>query len=298
MSPTPPPTDCLVIGGGPAGLTAAIYLRRFHREVQLCDAGDGRALRIPLTKNFPGFPDGISGAHLLDRLRLQLSQVGGAVQQGTVEQLQRLDDGLFVAHVDGRKVRARTVILATGIVDVIPALPGAAELLQAGRLRFCPICDGFEFTGRHIGIIGSGAHGVREALFIRRFSHRVSYVCHGAKDASLLHPLDAAGVAVMDGAAGSLHAQTDETVSLVTREGVEHRFDVLYAALGSHTRSRLALAVGAQADPAGGLHVDAHARTSVQGLYAAGDVVCALDQLVVGMAHAATAATHIHNTLG
>lgn len=297
MSPTPSPVDCLVIGGGPAGLTAAIYLRRFHREVLLCDAGDGRATRIPSTKNFPGFPRGISGAHLLDRLRLQLRQVAGSVHPGTVEQLQRLDDGQFVAHVGGRAVRARTVTLATGTVDVMPALPGAAELLEAGRLRFCPICDGFEFTGRRIGIIGSGAHGVREALFIRRYSHRVSYVCQGANDTSL-HALGAAGVAVMDGAAGSLHAQADETVSLVTREGVEHRFDVLYAALGSHTRSQLAVAIGAQADAAGGLLVDPHARTSVDGLYAAGDVVCGLDQLVVGMAHAATAATHIHNTLG
>src|SRR5436190_3844127 len=114
--------DCLIIGGGPAGLTAANYLARFRRNALLVDDGKSRALLIPETHNYPGFL-GISGKDLLASLREQATHNGAQLQKGRVEALQR-DGDAFVARVAGATIRAQRVLLATGIVDESPDLPG------------------------------------------------------------------------------------------------------------------------------------------------------------------------------
>src|SRR5690606_28176074 len=120
--------DCLVIGGGPAGLTAAIYLRRFHRDICLVDSGDSRARKIPLSHNFPGFPDGVSGEDLLALMTQQLRNFGGELVPGTVEKLRRRAEGCFEAECAGQTLVARTVLLATGVVDIEPDMAGYASV--------------------------------------------------------------------------------------------------------------------------------------------------------------------------
>ena len=290
--------DCLVVGGGPAGLTTALYLRRFHRDVLLCDAGRSRASHIPLSRNDPGFPEGISGPQLLERLRTQLRQCGGERLPVRVERLERAPAGHWTAHGAGHTLHARTVVLATGVVDTMPSLPGAQRLLEARRLRFCPICDGFEFTGRRIGVIGAGEHGMRESQFIRRFSEHVVHVDWDEPSAQRQDQLARTGIACIDGRGCRLDELAGGELAVTTATGAQHRFDVIYIALGVAVQSGLAAEAGARTDAQGCLCIDAHAQTSLDGVYAAGDVVCGLDQLVVGMGHAALAATHIHNRLG
>ena len=293
-----PLLDCLVVGGGPAGLTAALYLRRFHRRIALVDGGDARALRIPRSHNVPGFPAGIPGSELLDRQREQLLQVGAEAITGRVAQLQPQAGGGFVATLDDGSVHARTVLLATGAIDHDPELPGTAELQRDGLLRHCPICDGFEFTGRCIGVIGRGAHGMRECLFIRRFSDRVSYIALGGVEPAHCQRLDRGGVHCIASAPQACGTTPDRRVWLRMDDGSEHRFDVLYAALGCHPRAELGRQLDAACDSGGNLVIDRHCRTTVPGLYAAGDVTGGLDQIVVATGQAAIAATAIHNDLG
>ena len=291
--------DCLVVGGGPAGLTTALYLRRFHREVLLCDAGHSRASHIPLSHNYPGFPEGISGPQLLERLRTQLRQCGCEILNARVERLERAPtDDRWTVHGVDQTLHARTIVLATGVVDTMPSLPGALRLLEARRLRFCPICDGFEFTGSRIGVIGAGEHGLRESQFIRRFSEHVVHVDWDEPSAHRRDELARSGIECIDGRGCRLDELAGGELAVMTATGAQHRFDVIYIALGVAVQSRLGAEAGARTDAQGGLCIDAHAQTSVDGLYAAGDVVCGLDQLVVGMGHAALAATHIHNRLG
>ena len=213
-----PLLDCLVVGGGPAGLTAALYLHRFHRRITLVDGGDARALRIPRSHNVPGFPAGIPGPELLERQREQLLQVGAAALTGRVTQLQPQAGGGFVAMLDDAAVHARTVLLATGAVDHDPELPGTAELQHHGLLRHCPICDGFEFTGRCIGVIGRGAHGMRECLFIRRFSERVSYIALGGVETAHCERLDRGGVHCIARAPVACGATPDHRVWIRSEE--------------------------------------------------------------------------------
>lgn len=293
--------DCLIVGAGPAGLTAAMYLARFRRRIAVVDAGESRARSIPRSHNFPGFPDGIPGPELLERLRAQARAHGAEIILDRVSQLEGDIDSGFTAQLGLQQLHARTVLLATGVRDLEPALEGFEAARQQGLIRYCPICDGYEYRDRRIGVIGEGEHGIREIEFIRTFSERLTYI-----------PVDGAGslppewrdrLAAQQ--ATVLHrptriltdAASNAPLSIETAAGDAQPFDVLYCALGCVVRSELALQLGAGCDGQRCLVVDAHLCTSVPGLYAAGDVVSSLDQLAVAMGQAAIAATAIHNQL-
>src|SRR5215210_4405147 len=127
--------DCLVVGGGPAGLVAAVYLARFRRDVRIVDAGFSRAALIPISHNCPGFPDGISGRDLLTRLREQAKRYGAVLTAGCVDSIQRRDDGLFEAVAGSERIEARSVVIATGVLDLEPTLPKTSDAVRRGLIR-------------------------------------------------------------------------------------------------------------------------------------------------------------------
>lgn len=267
--------DCLIVGAGPAGLTAALYLQRYHRRIRVADGGRSRARWIDRSHNVPGFPGGIAGEALLARLGEQLADAGGRVDAQEVRTLAR-DGNAFAATLGDERVRARCVLLATGVIDAVPLVPGSDALRRAGRLRQCPICDGHEWRGRRIAVVGEGAHAEAEARFIGHYSD----------DVTLVAPASVQRFAVEGGCVQVVQASQVLEV------------DVVYAALGVRPRTQLARPLGAETDALGALVTDAHLHTSVPGLWAAGDVVSALDQIAVACGHGAIAATSIHNTLG
>jgi len=293
--------DCLIVGGGPAGLTAALYLARLKRNFALFDSGAPRAAWIPKSHNIPVFAGGISGPDLLARQRDTLAQYGIAPMKGTVSGLRRQPDR-FVAVIEGengsRQITARYVLLATGGVDIEPDLPDLPNAIERGLVRYCPICDGYESRDRRIAVIGYGDRGLGEAIFIARtYSRDVTLLTlgqHLEKPLRRQDELDALGITVIEAPVERLDLDGDRIAALHAG-GQELRFDVLYSALGLKYRSDLALSLDAEHDSSGGLIVDGHCQTSVKGLYAAGDIVRGLDQIVVAMGHAATAAIHIHN---
>jgi thioredoxin reductase (NADPH) len=294
--------DCLIVGGGPAGLTTALYLARFKRSFLVVDSGTPRAAWIPTSHNIPVFAEGISGKDILARARANLEQYGAKIRTGRITGLRKQPDR-FIAVVEDNdggtsQVAARRVVLATGAVDIEPDLPDVPNAVQRGLVRYCPICDGYESRDRKIAVIAYGAHGLGEAVFIARtYSRDVTLLTLGQHlelDAEQQVKLDEHGIKVVVAPVESLAMENDR-ISAVNVAGNEHRFDVLYSALGLKYRSDLAISLGAEQDPSGSLIVDSHCQTSVKGLYAAGDIVRGLDQIVVGMGHAALAATHIHN---
>jgi len=290
--------DCLIVGGGPAGLTAAIYLARYRRKVLVIDAGRSRAAWIPTSHNYPGFEDGIAGKALLRKLREQALEYGAELREGEVTALQKASDG-FTATADGKTIAARRVLMATGIVDETPSLPGLRDAVYEGTLRFCPICDGYEAQGQRIAVLGDAETGWRKALFLRTYSKDVTLVCvddPASASEECRNELKEAGVTLADECAKDIDRSGEKIVAIL-ESGKKLAFDVLYPALGCEVRSKLAVALGARATENGNLLVDDCQRTSVEGLYAAGDVVSDLHQISVGLGHAAIAATKIHNEL-
>ncbi|MDC7785962.1 NAD(P)/FAD-dependent oxidoreductase [Rhodoplanes sp. TEM] len=288
--------DCVIVGGGPAGLTAAIYLARFRRSVVLYDAGASRAALIPESHNYPGFA-GIAGPALLMRLREQAERYGADLRHGEVGRLVR-PDGVFEATVDGTTVRARAAVIATGIVDDSPDLPALQALVKAARVRYCPICDAYEATDRSIGVVGPVRRAVAKALFLRTFSRAVTVLPldAGRLPAAEAEDAAAAGLAIAPGPVRDLVPAGDGIVATAA-DGSRRAVDVLYPAMGAQARSDLALALGADATDGGCLTADGKQRTSVPMLFAAGDVTTDLHQISVATGHAAIAATAIHNAL-
>lgn len=291
--------DCLVIGAGPGGLTAAVYLARYRRDFLVVDAGASRAGWIPVSHNLPAFPDGIPGPELLARMRAAAERHGARVEAGEVRRLERAGDG-FAADLGGRTVTARRVLLATGVDDVQPELPDLEDAVRRGLVRVCPICDAYEARDRKVAIIGYGKCRVREALLLRTYTTDLTLLTLGRElelTGEERAELREAGVRLVEEPVSAIAAEGDQVAAWRMSSGVEHRFDVLYTALGLRARSGLATALGAGHDSDGALVVDDHQRTSVPGLYAAGDVVRGLGQVSVATGQAAIAATAINNSL-
>ncbi len=306
MSAPQAPYDCIIIGGGPAGLSAAIYLARFRRRVLVIDGGGGRMEMIPRSHNHPGYPDGIKGRDLLANMRAQAEKYGATLQHGWVSSTRRQGD-FFTVTVDGAEdindsapLTARTLLLATGVINLRPDLDEAvhARALEHGLLRYCPICDGYEVTDKRIGVIGSTDHGVAEALFLRQYSDAITLLALYSCD------LDARDRATLEEAGIAWEATPirtfdfDDSVARLTLEDARSlEFDSIYPALGSETRNELGKMLGVDLCDEACFKTDADQRTSIKGIYAAGDAVECLDQISVAMGHGAIAATAIHNDL-
>lgn len=291
--------DCLVIGGGPAGLTAAIYLARYHLSVAVVDAGQSRAAQIPLSRNLAGFPEGIPGPDLLARMCRQVSQYGARMHNGLVFRLEQSIGG-FRATGENLNLSARSVLLATGVTNKRPPMideRAHATALAEGVLRYCPVCDGYEVTDRRVAVFGSGDKAIGEAIFLRSYTRDLTLVADDPRfdwsqeqrrklfDAGITLITQFARLEISDGA---IAARTADGILL---------FDSLYPALGSIVNSHLARDLGANFSKEGCLIVDAHQRTSIPGLYAAGDVVLGLDQISHAMGEGSVGATTIRNDL-
>jgi thioredoxin reductase (NADPH) len=292
--------DCIIVGAGPAGLTAAIYLARYYLKIRLFDCGTSRASWIPCTHNHAGFPEGINGNELLERMHEQAAKYGAVREPKRVTDLQK-SGTLFRVTCGDEEYSARSVLLATGVVNNRPEGIDEQlhdEAMSRGLLRYCPVCDGYEVTDKKVAVIGTGSHGTAEAQFIRTYTRDVTVISpeaeHGLDD-DCIAKLDDAGIVRVDGPCGGYAIESGQ-LALDTAEG-RMAFDSVYPALGSVVRSGLAEKVGADVNKTGCILVDGHQQTNVPGVFAAGDVVKGLDQISHAMGEAGVAATAIRNRL-
>ena len=295
------PLDCLVIGGGPAGLTAAIYLSRYHLDIMVVDGGNSRAAWIPTSHNHAGYPEGINGKELLGRMREQAQLYGTRIENGQVTRIERDEDsGIFCAEWGAGSFQARTVLLATGVANRRPPINPLLhdDAMARGLIRYCPICDGYEVTDKRVAVVGTGERGVGEARFLRSYTADVTLIApDGAHelDGEQIKALKELGVVAVDGPIEAI----DPGEKCITIEvgGEGHTFDTLYPALGSDVHVQLAEMLGARLGDDGCIGTDVRQRTSVAGLYAAGDVVHGLDQISHAMGEGGVASTTIRNDL-
>lgn len=299
--------DAVIVGAGPAGLTALTYLARFHRRaVALSGRGARpRLLLIDRSYNLPGYPEGVPGKAMLASLREQAEQMGGRVLEAAARQIEGKNGAFTIALDDGEPLQARKVILAMGVRDREPDIPGIAE--HVGKfLRYCPICDGFEHSGKRMGIVGSGPSVARHALFLRTFSDHVTVFLHGESPETLgqyAETLRQRGIAVHAPRVVEVLPEGDTEGPHAGRgvrleDGSEHPLSVLYGALGCDVNLQPAQPLGLEVDEEGYVHVDSQQQTSVPGVYAAGDLVSNVNQISVAFGQAAIAAISLHNALG
>jgi thioredoxin reductase (NADPH) len=298
--------DCLVIGAGPAGLTAATYFARFHRRFVVVDSGHSRARWIPTSHNCPGFPFGVAGPALLERLREQATAYGARVIPDRIVALQRDGDGFIATAASGARWHASHVLLATGIVDRMPPIADIEEAIAAGVVRLCAVCDGYEANDERIAVYGPVEEAISHAMFLRTFSRSVTAIASDAitPGAQSLALAQGARVEVLPMPSRLRHDAKRCVVEFDcpgtpadSHEADRREFDTIYPVLGGAAQSMLATALGARVDDNGELIVDHQQQTSVDGLYASGDIVSALNQISVAVGHAAIAATAIHNRL-
>ncbi|MDV6330852.1 NAD(P)/FAD-dependent oxidoreductase [Asticcacaulis sp. 201] len=290
--------DCAIIGGGPGGLTAALYLARFRRNVVVIDAGDSRASLIPVSHNFPAFPNGVTGSSLLTRLHEQLAPYDIETVTGTVMALTNRG-GDYAIDLESQTLAARFVIVATGIADHGMSEANWRAGIEAGGLRLCPVCDAYEVIDKAVAVIARTEHAAAHAAFLRDYTDRLTLYHVGDASAfntndtdalerlniQIIHALDARVEVTADGRAGIRHA------------GRLNPFDAVYPMFGCHPRNDLAKTLGADCDEEGKLITDIYQETTVPGLFAIGDVVSGLNQISVATGQAAIAATHVHHAL-
>lgn len=290
--------DCVIIGGGPGGLTAALYLARFRRSILVVDAGYSRASLIPVSHNFPAFPHGVTGSGLLARLRAQLAPYAVEAVAGIVVELSRHADDYVVKLAD-RTILTRCVIMATGVEDLGMSGANWRAGIDSGGLRVCPVCDAYEVIGKDVAVVARTEQAAPHALFLRDYTDRLTLYHVG--EAALFSVKDAdrlarANIPVLHAEGATVEVDSNGRAG-VRHGGTTRSFDTVYPMFGCHPRNDLARIAGAACDLAGELVTDAYQETTLPGVFAVGDVVSGLNQISVAVGQAAIAATHIHQTL-
>ena len=290
--------DSLIIGAGPAGLSAAIYLARFNRSVLVIDAGEGRSTSHETNENFLGFPEGIASRELRERGRRQAQRFGANFADGRVRSVRR-DGDAFRAIADVCEVQARTIIIATGAIDLFPEIDGIEEYV--GRSLFwCITCDGYKTRGKRVVVVGPTEEAAVTALQFKNFTDAVSFVTNrppGQSEVSAHARRNLADGCIpqYEGAVASVEGDGREMRAVLLDDGRRIDVDYMISQQGSRPNSELARELGVTTSDGGWIEVDEEQRTNVEHVYAAGDVTRMFAHQIVSGAHEGATAAQAAN---
>lgn len=298
--------DCIVIGAGPAGLSAALFLARYRRRALTFHHNSPRNIYSHGVHGFLGH-HGVLPADLLARGREEVTRHGGLIIEGCVTKVERVADEHFRVSTGGDALVGQTsdsrrLLLATGLRDLTPDCPGFRDFYGA-TVHHCPDCDGFEVTGKRVAVLGRGKSAVAFTLRLLTWTDNLTLITNGdpgdmtdehrAKLAALNIPVTDQRIAKLEG-----DVETMRLGSVRFDDGASQASDALFFNLGTEPASNLHEMLGCRLDEECGLvWVDEEEQTSVPGIYAAGDITPYSQLAVVAAAEGAVAAIHIHKSL-
>ena len=286
--------EVAIIGGGPAGLSAALVLGRARRRVVVIDAGTPRNAPAAHMQGFLS-RDGTPPGELLDAGRAEVRRYGVEIVEDRVVDA---TGGFALRLASGRSVTARQVLLATGAVDELPDVPGARE--RWGRdLLHCPYCHGWEVRDQPIGVLATGPGSVQHAHLLRQWTDDVILFTHAHPvTAEERMTLDARGIAVIDGAVDRLVVSEDRLRAIELADGRTVPRDALFIrpALRAHAGGAAA-ALGCELVAGGLVRADADGRTSVPGVWAAGNTANPRAQVITAAGEGSAVAIAINTEL-
>jgi thioredoxin reductase (NADPH) len=294
----PETREVIVIGGGIAGLSAAIYLGRAQRDALVVDSGRSMAKWEPVVENYLGFPDGVAGEELLKNGRKQAERHEVNFAEDEIKEV-RAEDGAFVLHGDKRIYRAKRLLLATGIFHIPPDIPGVKECL-GHSMFFCKDCDGVRVREKRVAIFGANNDAVEYALGMLMYSACVMIATNGEKPRwSAQHAkwLEEYEIPVHEGKVHDVVHRDRQILALHCENGEEVKIDYIFTTRGDVFHTKLAEKLGAELDEDGQIKVDPCLRTSVPRLYAAGCVTPANCQMIIAAGQGAAAAQAINRDL-
>jgi thioredoxin reductase len=292
--------DVLIIGAGAAGLSAGLVLARAQADVLIVDAGQPR--NAP-AEHMHGFVsrDGMPPRDFLAAGRAEVASYGGRFVRAAVTTIARSADGSFrVTFGDGMIATSRALLVATGLVDELPDIPGVAE--RWGTLvHHCPYCHGHEVRQQRIAVIGGFQRemSMKQAGLLRRYSDRVTFIANGIElSPHELHRLTAFGVAVVDGTVTQLLGAPGALEAVELSDGRTVECDAAFIAPHQAPHDALLKSLGCEADPDTGLVVaDGFGQTSVPGVWAAGNVVTPTAQVITAAGAGSATAIAINGWL-
>lgn len=290
--------DVIVIGGGPAGLAAALWLARYRLGTLLIDDGNPRNAPAWAVHGYLGLDD-VPPLELRRIGREQAARAGAELETGTVESVEGQADDFRVRLSDGRSLRARRVLFATGLRDIIPEIPGLLDFYGTS-IWHCPDCDGPSTAGGRVGVIGWGQQIAAFCMEMLTWTDRLAILTHGhdpdltdsAREALRRFdvPVLTAPVVRIEGRDGLLRGA-------VLADGSEEPFDSMFFHIAYGPGCSIPAELGCEADEEGILEVDENFATSVPGIYAAGDITAGSKLAMRAAADGVRAAIGIYRSL-
>ncbi|WP_370224386.1 NAD(P)/FAD-dependent oxidoreductase [Cytobacillus sp.] len=292
--------DCLIVGGGIAGLQAAIQLGRYKHKVLVLDSNDGRSTICKSYHNILGYPDGVSGPELREIGKKHAERLGVEFVNEKVEQAEKTDRGFEVSSQKGNKYKGKRILLATGIMDRMPPFPELMPCLGIS-VYVCPDCDGYEVKDKRTIVLGSGNAGANMALTLSYWTNDLVFINHEKKpaDQKLLEKMKEKNIEYLEESISKVLADDEKFNGVQLENGEEITGDRGFIAFGGNeVKSDLAKQLGAERLENKHILTDPRSKmTSIKNVWAAGDVAAHSEQVTIAMGEGSQAAIWIHKSL-